>query len=66
MFKRRQVKQTVSLGDRLAEEVTRLRRQATTAPHAIERERLLRKARQAETAINVNEWLASSGLQPPR
>jgi hypothetical protein len=30
-----------------------------------EREDLLRKARQLETASHINQWLSSSGLQPP-
>jgi hypothetical protein len=30
------------------------------------RELLLRRARQAETAAQVNEWLNSPALQPPR
>jgi len=31
-----------------------------------ERDALLRKARQAETAANIDEWLDSPGLQPPK
>jgi hypothetical protein len=27
---------------------------------------LLRKARQAETAAHVDEWLSPPGLQPPK
>jgi hypothetical protein len=30
-----------------------------------EREGLLRKARQAETAARVKQWVTSPGLQPP-
>jgi hypothetical protein len=26
----------------------------------------LRKARQAETAAHINDWLTSPGLQPPK
>jgi hypothetical protein len=29
------------------------------------RELLLRRARQAETAAHINEWLKSPGLRPP-
>ena len=29
-------------------------------------ELLLRRARQAETASRVNEWVSSPGLQPPK
>jgi alkylhydroperoxidase family enzyme len=31
-----------------------------------EREALMRKARQLETAAHINEWLGSPGLQPPK
>ena len=31
-----------------------------------EREMLLRKARQAETAMHINDWLSSPGLQAPK
>jgi hypothetical protein len=27
---------------------------------------LLRKARQAKTALHINDWLSSPGLQPPK
>jgi hypothetical protein len=37
-----------------------------TAPPGKEREELLRKARQAETASRIDEWLSSPGLQPPK
>jgi hypothetical protein len=65
MQSRRRFKQTISLGDRLAEEAVRLRQQARGTPQGILRERLLRKARQNETAININKWLASPGLKSP-
>jgi hypothetical protein len=38
---------------------------AEQLPQGKEREDLLRKARQLETASHINEWLSSSGLQPP-
>jgi hypothetical protein len=63
---RRRVKQTESFEIRLSAEAARLREQAKKLPHGIEREELLRRARQAETAAHMNEWLASPGLQPPR
>jgi hypothetical protein len=52
--------------ERLAQEARRWRGQAKTMPLGIERESLLRKARQTETALHINEWLASRGLQPPK
>lgn len=65
MSQRRQFKQATSLEHRLAEEAKRLRAAADNAQDIREREMLLRKARQAETAARVNEWLLSPGLQPP-
>jgi hypothetical protein len=35
-------------------------------PHGVERERLMRRARQAETGSHMSEWLRSLGLQPPK
>jgi hypothetical protein len=66
MSTRRRVKQTTSLQDRLFEEAENLRRQAQQMPPGIRRDQLLRKARQAETAAHVDDWLASPGLRPPR
>ncbi len=57
---------TTSLDDRLAQEAQRLREAAMNMPAGKEREMLLRRARQAETAAHVNDWLASPGLQPPK
>jgi hypothetical protein len=63
---RRRFKNILSFPDRLAQEAERLREEANHTPHGIEREMLLRKARQAETAAHVDEWLSSPGLQPPK
>jgi hypothetical protein len=54
-----------SFEQRLAQEAHRLKEQAKSLPHGRERELLARKARQLETASQVNEWLSSSGLKPP-
>jgi hypothetical protein len=54
-----------SLEDRLAEEAAKLRKEAQGTPPGIERERLVRRARQAETGSHISEWLRSRGLQPP-
>ena len=63
---RRRFKQLLSLSERLEQEAARLRAQAKSLPYGPERERLLRKARQAETATHVDEWLSSPGLRTPR
>ena len=51
---------------RLAQEALRIQEQVKSLPHGNERELLVRKARQLETASHVNEWISSPGLQPPR
>lgn len=56
----------LSLEERLAEEAKRLREKARCLPPGLERESILRKARQAETGAHVSEWLRSPGLQTPK
>jgi hypothetical protein len=62
---RRRFKQTQSLEERLAEEAKRLREEAKLLPPGAERDRIIRKARQAETGSHLTEWLTSPGLRPP-
>lgn len=66
MFRRRRFKQTQSLEERLEAEAARLREEAKKAAPGIDREQLLRKARQAETGSHISEWLHSPGLRPPK
>jgi hypothetical protein len=54
-----------SLYQRLNDEAQRLRKEAHDTQQGIERERLIRKARQAEAASHMDAWL-SSGLRAPR
>jgi hypothetical protein len=42
------------------------KREAAKLPYGKERDELLRKARQLETASHVNEWLSSPGLTSPK
>lgn len=64
-MERRRFKQTTSLDQRLEEQAKRLRQEARGIPPGVERDRLIRRARQAEVAMHMNEWLSSPGLQPP-
>lgn len=41
------------------------RDEAQTLPPGKERDALLKKARQLDTASHINEWLSSPGLRPP-
>jgi hypothetical protein len=52
--------------ERLAEQKTRFEKQASKLRPGPEREELLRKARQIDTAAHINEWLNSPGLRSPR
>jgi hypothetical protein len=63
MPERRRFTQTTSLEERLAKEATQLRKQAKGTPPGIERDLLVRKARRAESASRMTEWLAGSKHQ---
>ncbi|WFU42580.1 hypothetical protein QA640_08990 [Bradyrhizobium sp. CB82] len=65
-MERRRVKHAQALEVRLADEAQELRQRAKQLPPGAEREALLRRARYAETAAHMTEWLTSPGLQPPR
>ena len=65
-LRRRRFKQTVSLKDRLASFADEARETASQLPPGPEKEGLLKKARQAEIASHLEDWVASPGLQPPK
>jgi hypothetical protein len=52
--------------DRLAEQAQTDKQRAQMMPPGPERDALMRKARQYETAARLNEWISSPGLQPPK
>jgi hypothetical protein len=58
-MQRRRFGQKQILEERLAEEAERLRKEAKGTPPGIERERLMRRARQAEPGSHMSEWLRS-------
>jgi hypothetical protein len=58
MKRRRRIMHTDPLERRLLAEAQRLREQARELPPGIDRTVLLRKARQAEAARDISEWLA--------
>jgi hypothetical protein len=63
----RRVKQTLTFEERLADEARRFKQAAEKEmPGSLARELLLRRARHAETASHINQWLNSPGLAPPR
>ena len=63
---RRRVKQTKSLEDRLADQAKQLLVEAQLLPPGPVREAAIRRARQAEIASHISEWLRSPGLQPTK
>jgi hypothetical protein len=64
-MQRRRFKDMMSFPDDLSQEAERLRAEAEKRPPGTERHDLERKARQAETAAHIDEWLESPGLRPP-
>jgi hypothetical protein len=67
MQNRRRFKPTTdSLKDRLTAFSKESRKKASLLPPGIERQDLIRKARQADMAASLDEWLNSPSLQPPK
>jgi hypothetical protein len=66
MQTRRRFKQTVPLEERLRVQAKADLERAEALPPCREREELLQKARRAETASHITEWLNSPGLLPPK
>ena len=64
--KRNRRKNTTSTSERLLEAAAEARSQASLLPPSPLRRELLHKAREAETAAHINEWLTSPGLRPPK
>jgi hypothetical protein len=65
MEPRHHFKQAQPLEERLAGEAKNLREQAKLLKPGAVRDDLIRRARQAETASHMSEWLRSPGLRPP-
>jgi len=63
---RRRIKYIVTFEERLAQEALEFKEAADKQPNGSQaRERLLRRARQAETGSNIGNWISSPGLRPP-
>ncbi len=54
-----------TLIDRLVLEANRLKDEAYKLPHGPLRDAMIRKARQSETAAQIDKWLSSPGLEAP-
>jgi hypothetical protein len=55
-----------SLQDRLTAFAQETREKASALPPGLEQQEMLRKARQADTAVHLDDWLNSPGLQSPK
>jgi hypothetical protein len=60
---RPRTKQTESLSDRLAAFAAETREKANSLPPGPERDALLKKIHQADTAAHLDHWAMSPGLQ---
>ena len=65
MQQRRRFKQSLSLKDRLASFAKEANEKASKLPPGPERENLLKKARQAETASRVDKWATACDQRTP-
>jgi hypothetical protein len=67
MAQRRRIKHSATFEERLAEEAIKFKEAAEKQPiDSLARELLLRRARQAETASHINNWLRSPACSRPR
>jgi hypothetical protein len=66
MQNRRRFKHQITLQDRIIAWAKRIRAQAAGLPPGPDRDELLRKVRQAETAMHLDDWANSPELQPPK
>ena len=64
--RRNRHKQTAPFDERLQTAAREAREAARRLPPGPDRDLLLRKAGQTETACRINEWLTSPGLRTPR
>lgn len=64
-MQRRRFKQNHSLEGRLVRQAQSLREEARSLAPGIEKEQLLERARQADAAVHMTEWLAPAGAKPP-
>ena len=64
-MRRRRFKQTIPLKERLTAWAKEVMAKAQTLPPGPEKDELLKKAGQAETAAHLDDWANSPGLRPP-
>ena len=65
-MQRRRFMQTAQLDQRMTEQAERLRQEAQGTLPGVQRDKLIRQARQLETASHMQDWLTSPGLEGAR
>jgi hypothetical protein len=55
----------ITIEQKWREQSDAAKNEAQKLPHGKEREALVRKARQLQTASQINQWLSSPELKPP-
>jgi hypothetical protein len=65
-MKKRHRSEPHSFEGRIEEEKNRLQEQADLLPRGPPKETVFEKIRQLDTANDMNDWLCSPGLQPPK
>ena len=63
--RRRRFKQTVPFKERLRAFAADLQEEASQLPAGPERDAILKRAASADTAVHLDEWAHSAGLQSP-
>jgi hypothetical protein len=66
MTRLRRSRRNITLQDRIIAWAKEVRAHAATLPPGPDRDALLKKVRQAETATHLNDWANSPELQPPK
>jgi hypothetical protein len=59
-------KHTVSFDERLHRAADQARQQAQQLPAGAQRDLLMKKASQAETAAHINQWVTAPGARSPK
>lgn len=66
MSRRSRFEQSIPLTDRLSAFIRAMRERAALIPPGPERDEMLKKAKRAEVAREMEDWANSSELQPPK
>lgn len=64
--RRNNIKQTLPLKDRLASFAQGLREKASALPSGPDRDDLIKRARRADTAADIDDWAHPPGSRPSR